>query len=213
VISNFAVATPTYAYNAKTGAKLVGSNGTSDQIALTYYNVGDAQITGTDIGLKFLVTPTIAINGTASLQQLDTVKSQAGDPAEATAFNSPTTKFNVGMDFANLYNNVLRAGFTVRYVNGYRFLSGVNNGKIPTFSTFDFTAGYKLPAIGASINLSVQNLVACRGGTSAINGWLAAARPAIYTKKRECGFGKKHIEMINMPEIGTMAFLGIRWDR
>jgi len=217
VISNFLTAPaaggPTYAYNAKTGTKYVGSNGTSDQIALTYFNVGDATITGTDIGLKFLVTPTIAINGTASLQQLDTVKRSSTDPLEATAFNSPTTKFNLGMDFANLYANQLRGGFTVRYVNGYRFLSGVNNGKIPTFSTFDFTAGYKLPIAGTSLNLSVQNLFACRGGTSAINGWLAATRPSIYTKKQECGFGLKHIEMINMPQIGTMAFLGIHWDR
>lgn len=217
VIANFltpaAAGGPTFAYNAKTGTKYVGSNGTSDQIALTYFNVGDAQITGTDMGLKFLLTPSVAINGTASLQKLDTIKANAGDPAEATAFNSPTTKFNVGMDFANLYNNVLRAAFTVRYVNGYRFLSGVNNGKIPTFSTFDFTAGYKLPVSGTRINLSVQNLFVCRGGTSSINGWVAANRPSIYNKKQECGFGKKHIEMINMPEIGTMAFLGIRWDR
>jgi iron complex outermembrane receptor protein len=117
------------------------------------------------------------------------------------------------MDFANLYNNQLHGGFTVRYVNGYHFLSGINNGKIPTFSTFDVTAGYKLPTLGASLNLSVQNLLACRGGTSTINGWLAAAKPLTYTAKRECGFGKKHIEMINMPEIGTMAFLGIRFDR
>jgi iron complex outermembrane receptor protein len=202
-----------YAYNAKTGAKMVGSNGVTDQIALTYFNVGDAQITGTDIGLKFLVTPSVAINGTASLQKLDTIKSKAGDPAEATAFNSPTTKFNVGMDFANLYNNQLHAGFTVRYVNGYHFLSGVNNGKIPTFSTFDFTAGYKLPVSGTSINLSVQNLFVCRGGTSSINGWVAANKPSIYNKKQECGFGMKHIEMINMPQVRTMAFLGIRWDR
>jgi iron complex outermembrane receptor protein len=59
----------------------------------------------------------------------------------------------------------------------------------------------------------VQNLFACRGGTNAINGWLAATRPLIYTKKQECGLGKKHIEMINMPEIGTIAFLGVRWER
>ena len=203
---------PTVAVDRATGEQLTGSTG-GIQIPLTYFNVGDAQITGTDMGLKFLVTPTIAINGTASLQKLDTVKASAGDPAEATAFNSPTTKFNVGMDFANLYRDQLRAGFTVRYVNGYRFLSGVNNGKIPTFSTFDFTAGYKLPIAGARLNLSVQNLFACRGGTSSINGWIAATRPSLYEKKRECGFGKKHIEMINMPEIGTIAFLGIRWDR
>jgi iron complex outermembrane receptor protein len=117
------------------------------------------------------------------------------------------------MDFANLYNNQLHGGFTVRYVNGYNFLSGINNGKIPTFSTFDVTAGYKLPKLGASLNLSVQNLFACRGGTSTVDGWLAAAKPLKYTAGQECGLGKKHIEMINMPEIGTMAFLGIRFDR
>ena len=212
IIANPLLATPTFAFDSKTGKQLTGSTG-GLQIPLTYFNVGNAQITGTDIGAKFLVTPTIAINGTASLQKLDTIDRKATDPIEATAFNSPTTKFNVGMDFANLYNNVLRGGFTVRYVNGYRFLSGINNGKIPTFSTFDVTAGYKLPALGASINLSVQNLFACRGGTNAIDGWLAAAKPLKYTAKQECGLGKKHIEMINMPEIGTMAFLGVRFDR
>ena len=217
VIANFltlpAQGGPTYAFDAKTGEKLVGSTG-GPQIPLTYYNVGDAKIYGTDIGLKFLLTPTVALNGTASFQKLDTVIAvTATDPKEATAFNSPTTKFNVGMDFANLYANQLRGSFTVRYVNGYHFLSGVNNGKIPTFSTFDFTAGYKLPFSGTSLNLSVQNLFACRGGTSSINGWVAAAKPSIYTKKQECGFNMKHIEMINMPQIGTIAFLGVRWER
>ncbi len=211
IIANPLLATPTFAFDAKTGKQLTGSTG-GIQIPLTYFNVGNAQITGTDMGVKFLVTPTIAINGTASLQKLDTIERKPSDPIEATAFNSPTTKFNVGMDFANLYNNQLHAGFTVRYVNGYQFLSGINAGKIPTFSTFDFTAGYKLPLYNSSINLSVQNLFACRGGTNAIDGWLAAAKPLKYTAGQECGLGKKHIEMINMPEIGTMAFLGLRID-
>jgi iron complex outermembrane receptor protein len=212
IIANPLTAAPTFAFDAKTGKQLTGSTG-GLQIPLTYFNVGNAQITGTDMGVKFLVTPTIAINGTASLQKLDTIERKATDPIEATSFNSPTTKFNVGMDFANLYNNQLHGGFTVRYVNGYNFLSGINNGKIPTFSTFDVTAGYKLPTLGASLNLSVQNLFACRGGTSTVDGWLAAAKPLKYTAGQECGLGKKHIEMINMPEIGTMAFLGIRFDR
>ena len=212
IIANPLTAAPTFAFDAKTGKQLTGSTG-GLQIPLTYFNVGNAQITGTDMGVKFLVTPTIAINGTASLQKLDTIERKATDPIEATSFNSPTTKFNVGMDFANLYNNQLHGGFTVRYVNGYQFLSGINNGKIPTFSTFDVTAGYKLPTLGASLNLSVQNLFACRGGTSTVDGWLAAAKPLKYTAGQECGLGKKHIEMINMPEIGTMAFLGIRFDR
>jgi hypothetical protein len=117
------------------------------------------------------------------------------------------------MDFSEIGTKDLSAGFTVRYVNGYSFLSGINAGRIPTFDTFDFTAGYRVPALNGRFNLSVQNLFSCRSGTSSINGWLAATKPLIYTAKSECGFGQKHIEMINMPEIGTMVFVGFRWDR
>jgi outer membrane receptor for ferrienterochelin and colicins len=216
IIANFATPAasggPTFAFNAKTGAQLTGSTG-GPQIPLTYFNVGDAKIYGTDLGVRYLVTPTIAFSGTASLQKLDTIFRRPTDPLEATAFNSPTSKANVGMDFSELVSKDVYGGFTIRYVNGYDFRSGINVGHIPTFDTFDFTAGYRIPAVNGRINLSVQNLFSCRRGTSTIDGWLAATKPLKYTPKSECGFGKKHIEMINMPEIGTMVFLGFRWDR
>jgi outer membrane receptor for ferrienterochelin and colicins len=216
IIANFATPAasggPTFAFNAKTGAQLTGSTG-GPQIPLTYFNVGDAVIHGTDMGARFLVTPTVALSGTASFQKLDKVVRKSTDPLEATAFNSPTSKVNAGMDFSELVAKDLSGGFTVRYVNGYDFLSGINVGHIPTFEIFDFTLGYRLPAVNGRINLSVQNLFSCRAGTTSINGWLAATRPLIYNAKSECGFGQKHIEMINMPEIGTMVFLGLRWDR
>ena len=215
IIANFAnpasAGGPTFAFNAKTGAQLTGSTG-GPQIPLTYFNVGDAKIYGTDIGVRYLITPTIAFSGTTSLQKLDTIYAKAGDPLEATAFNSPTSKANVGMDFSEIGSKGASAGFTIRYVNGYDFRSGINVGHIPTFDTFDFTAGYRLPAINGRINLSVQNLFSCRSGTSTIDGWLAATKPLKYTPDSKCGFGQKHIEMINMPEIGTMVFLGLRLD-
>ena len=202
----------TIAYDARTGEPLANSAGVN-QIALTYFNVGRAKIYGTDLGVRWLVTPTIAASGTASLQKLDDVERNPGDPAEATAFNSPTSKFNIGMDFSELGSRNLLGGFTVRYVNGYDFLSGVNVGRIPTFSTFDFTLGYRLPQLNSRINLSVQNLFSCRSGRTTPNGWIAAGRRSNYTEDSECGFGKKHQEMLNMPEIGTMVFVGVRWDR
>jgi len=216
IIANFATPAasggPTFAFNAKTGVQLTGSTG-GPQIPLTYFNVGDAKIYGTDLGVRYLVTPTIAFSGTASLQKLDTIFRRPTDPLEATAFNSPTSKANVGMDFSELGSKDAYGGFTIRYVNGYDFRSGINVGRVPTFNTFDFTAGYRIPAVNGRINLSVQNLFSCRSGTSTVDGWLAATKPLKYTPKSECGFGKKHIEMINMPEIGTMVFLGFRWDR
>jgi len=216
IIANFltpaAAGGPTFAFNAKTGVQLAGSSG-GPQIPLTYFNVGDAKIYGTDIGLRYLITPTVAFSGTTSLQKLDTIYKKPTDPLEATAFNSPSSKANVGMDFSEIGSKDAYGGFTIRYVNGYDFRSGINVGHIPTFSTFDLTAGYRIPALNGRINLSVQNLFSCRSGTSTVDGWLAATKPLKYTPKSECGFGKKHIEMINMPEIGTMVFLGFRLDR
>lgn len=216
IIANFltpaAAGGPTFAFNAKTGVQLAGSSG-GPQIPLTYFNVGDAKIYGTDIGLRYLITPTVAFSGTTSLQKLDTIYKKPTDPLEATAFNSPSSKANVGMDFSEIVSKDAYGGFTIRYVNGYDFRSGINVGHIPTFSTFDLTAGYRIPALNGRINLSVQNLFSCRSGTSTVDGWLAATKPLKYTPKSECGFGKKHIEMINMPEIGTMVFLGFRLDR
>ena len=203
---------PTFAFNAKTGEQIRGSTG-GNQIVLTYFNVGKAKVRGADIGLRYLLTPTIDISGTTSLQQVRSIERRTTDPVEATSFNSPTTKFTLGMDFAQLVVPEFRAGWTVRYVNGYDFLSGVNVGRVPTFATADLAFGYRLPAFNAGLTLAVQNLFSCRAGTTRANKWIAAGRRSIYTEDQECGFGTKHAELINSPEVGTMVFLGVRYHR
>jgi outer membrane receptor for ferrienterochelin and colicins len=215
VIANFltpaAAGGPTVAVDQVTGEQLAGSTG-GPQIPLTYFNVGKAKIYGADIGLRYLLSPTIALAATTSIQKLDTVIANVGDPVEATAFNAPTMKLTAGMDFARLLTPGLNAGFTMRYVSGYNFVSGVNNGRIPTFNTLDVSMGYGLPRYNARINLSVVNLFSCRKGTTSANGWIAAGRTSVYTENSECGFGKKHSEMLNSPEIGTIVFLGVRYQ-
>jgi iron complex outermembrane receptor protein len=216
IIANFltpaSAGGPTTAYDAVTGEKITGATG-GPQIPLTYFNVGRAKIHGADVGVRYLLTPTIDINGTTSIQKVDNISRKATDPAEATAFNSPTAKATLGMNFAELGMRELSANWAARFVTGYDFLSGVNIGHIPGFSTFDVGGTYRILDSRARINLSVQNLFSCSAGTVAANVWIASGRPAIYTQSRECGFGKKHIEMLNSPQIGTMLFLGLRVDR
>jgi hypothetical protein len=96
-------------------------------------------------------------------------------------------------------------------VTGYRFRSGINNGFIPTFQTFDVTLSRRLPTIGAQVNLSVQNLFSCSGGYHEVR--VGQVSPGTFVKNRHCNFGQRHLEMINMPTIGTMIFLGVRYDR
>lgn len=215
IIANFATPAaaggPTFAFDAVTGAAITGSTG-GPQIPLTYFNVGNAEVHGFDVGTRYLLGSSVSLAGTMSWQKLDKVESAATDPAEATAFNSPMLKINLGIDADRFLTSRLSAGLNVRGVDGYQFRSGINVGYVPGFVSTDLQFGYDLPRYRARLNLSVQNLFTCRSGTAAVNGWLAATRPALFTETNDCGFGKRHIEMINAPEIGTMVFMGVRFQ-
>ena len=211
VIANPLAAAATTAYNHRTGAKVTDAAG-GPQIALTYFNAGQATINGIDGGAKFYFTDKVAASLTASLVKIDTIIRKATDPAEATAFNSPSVRVTGGMDFNNVVRNVI-AGFTTRYVAKYDFRSGVNYGLVPAFGTMDITAGYTLPNTGAKILFQAQNIFSCVGGTTTPPALgLGSANRAVYAEGRECGFGKKHQEIINAPVLGPIVLLGLRWE-
>ncbi len=215
IIANFltpaSAGGPTFAFDAKTGAAITGATG-GPQIPLTYFNVGQATMHGMDLGLKWVVAPTVELNATTSIQKLDHIQRKPTDPAEATAFNSPTAKFTLGADVTELGDKNLSGGVVLRHASMYDFLSGVNVGTIPGFTTMDLSFSYALPSTRAHVNLSLQNILGCRSGTSTINGWIAANHPSTYTAGSQCGFGEQHVEMLNSPPLGAVAFLGLRWD-
>ena len=132
------------------------------------------------------------------LDKLSGVDLNLASDKEATALNSPVTKWTVGANFRDMGRFV--GGTVVRYVNGYRFVSGINNGRIPTFSTLDANVGYRIPNLHSQINLAVANLFSCH------------AKDATIADGEQCGVGVKHTEMINMPAIGTMVYLGLKVD-
>ncbi len=211
VVANpFAGANATFAFNKRTGAKYTNAAG-GEQIALTYFNLGKATLSGIDAGWRYLISPSLSTTGTASLMKIDSIIRAPGEPAEATALNSPTAKFTVGMESSALPFGSF-GGFTLRFVKDYQFLSGVHNGRIPGLLGLDFNMGYRLPSQRAQINLSVQNAFVCTSGTSNAPAFLNAALPATYTRGWGCGVGREHIELLNMPAIGSMAFLGVRFD-
>lgn len=212
VIANpFAGAAATFAFNARTGARITSETG-GDQIALTYFNVGQAWMRGIDAGFKFILTDRISLSANTSLISLDSIKRNATDPAEATSFNSPSVRVTAGMDFVDVIAPKLTASWTARYVNKYDFRSGIHFGTLPAFGTFDISANYRV-LDNASLMLQATNLYACIGGTTTppATGVSSASR-ATYTKGQKCGFGQKHQEIINMPELGPTMLVGMRWD-
>ncbi|MBK8060397.1 MAG: TonB-dependent receptor [Gemmatimonadetes bacterium] len=200
----------TFAYDAA-GQRIVSPNGA--QSVLTYLNLGKAKLKGMDAGVRWVLTEKVAASGTLSLTKLSRVEKKPTDPAavvEATALNTTPTKWNVGMDFNSPERNLL-GGFTIRHVTGYNFRSGINAGIIPTFETLDLTLGKRIPSLGAQVNVSLQNIAACSSGSYELRQ--GQASPGAFVPKRGCNIGKRHLEMINMPTIGTMLFVGVRYDR
>jgi outer membrane receptor for ferrienterochelin and colicins len=197
--------TAVHAYDAQ-GNVLNSTLGTP-ALALTYYNLGRADISGTDAGVNVVLTPRINVRGTVSLIDIEDMEVEAGRE-ESTALNSPELKWTVGAGFQDFGR--LTGGFTLRHVDEYYFRSGVNRGFIPDFTTLDANVGFRLDRFNTMLNLGVSNLFSCTGRFTYADTDLLFQTPT--DENRSCGFGEKHQEMINMPFIGTMIFLGVKYQ-
>jgi len=200
---------PTYVHLAN-GDRFVGTNN-SQQVTLSYLNIGDATMLGTDVGLRYLLTSRIGADLSYSFVQLKPINILPTQTAlrDATALNSPKHKGTFTLDWNEIPANWW-GSFVTRTVTRYDFRSGaINTGRIAGFTAHDFNIGYRLPVEGMQIKASVQNLFTCSSGRYELPSTVAP--PGVYNSERKCGFGVKHTELINMPEIGTMVFVGLRW--
>ncbi|HEX5870944.1 MAG TPA: TonB-dependent receptor, partial [Longimicrobium sp.] len=197
--------TQVWAYDAD-GNRINNTLG-NPALTLTYYNLGRARLTGTDAGVNVVVTPRINVRGTLSVIDISDVAVEAGRE-ESTTLNSPELKWTVGAGFQDFGR--LTGGLSVRHVDEYYFRSGANRGFVPGFTTLDANLGYRLDRFNTQLSLGVSNLFACGGRFEYADADVLFQDPT--DEKRACGFGEKHQEMINMPEIGTMLFLGVRYQ-
>ena len=189
-------------------------------IVLVYYNLGNAKVSGTDFGANFLATRNIELRGTLSTVKIDDIEVPAiagTGGLEATSLNSTGTKWTVGATAKDV--GPISSGLTWRNVNGYYFRSGSNSGIIPTFGTLDASLSYRLPLItNTLLTVGVNNLFSCTGenaryATPTVTApQIAQPNSILVSEDRGCGFNRKHVEMINMPSIGTMVFVGARWS-
>jgi outer membrane receptor for ferrienterochelin and colicins len=197
--------TQVWAYDAD-GNRINNTLG-NPALTLTYYNLGSAKLTGTDAGVNVIITPKINLRGTLSVIDISDVAVEAGRE-ESTTLNSPELKWTLGAGFQDFGR--LTGGFSVRHVDEYYFRSGANRGFVPGFTTLDANLGYRLDRFNTQVTLGVSNMFACGGRFTYADTDVLFQNPT--DEDRSCGFGEKHQEMINMPEIGTMVFLGLRYS-
>ena len=183
-------------------------------ILLIYYNLGRATVKGVDAGVNYYVNPQLTLSGTLSLVELAKSEVAAGRE-EATALNSPGTKWTLGATVQNLGSSDAAKGFSAnlvgRYVNSYYFRSGINQGVIPTFSSVDLNLGYELPSMNSRLNVGISNLFTCAQDGALQYAASDALKANPTNRSQTCGFNVKHDEMINMPAVGTMLFVGVSY--
>jgi outer membrane receptor for ferrienterochelin and colicins len=189
--------------------KVVANQSGVNQAVLTYFNLGDAKVRGLDLGINYVLNPKADFVATYSLTDLQEmngidIKTVTGAPDKAkirelSTLNAPERKWTLGANFRDLHE--WQGGFTVRHVDEYEFASGMNVGTIPTFTTVDANLGYRLSKLNTTLTLGVSNLFTCRN-----------ANPVDAKDTDRCGFGEEHFEMVNMPSIGTMIFIGGRYQ-
>ena len=185
-------------------------------IVLTYYNLGDARVAGVDAGVTLALTERVELRGTTSTVKIGRIAIPRGGNPEAAALNAPTTKWTLGATAREV--GPFTVGASWRNVGSYNFRSGINVGVIPTFGTLDANVSVRVPTLqNALVNLGVSNLFVCSARNlmyrPASAAPVVAANTVVRSEDRGCGFGRRHAEMINMPEIGAMAFLGVRLHR
>ena len=186
-------------------------------IVLTYYNLGNAKVCGRGCRPDSDPHEThSSARTTLSTVKIDELTVPAGASPEATSLNAPTTKWTVGATARDL--GPVTVGLTFRNVNAYYFRSGTNTGVIPTFGTLDANVTLKIPTLENSIiSLTASNLFSCTHEnlkySTPITTPPSQPNSVLASSDKGCGFDRKHIEMINMPAIGPMMFLGVRYSR
>src|SRR5690606_1147072 len=145
----------------------VNANGA--QLLTTYINVDDNfDVYGLDLAATALLSDSWSLTGTLSLVNDNVFETEKG---QEVTLNAPKMKGAIGLQYRGVTNG-LNAEIRARFNDEFPVRSGVYSatqcigGKEPgtepcvkSYTLVDLLLGYRLPFRGASIQLSVQNLL------------------------------------------------------
>jgi len=129
--------------NAQLGLGILtpdNEDGLVDQdMILTYVNLGDVDIFGTDLGFTYVLTDDIQLQGSYSFASKNTLISNQGD---TIAFNSPKNKFSLGLDHL-IADTGLGYGLNYRWYQGFPANSSVYIGDVESYGSTDIKLFYR----------------------------------------------------------------------
>jgi outer membrane receptor for ferrienterochelin and colicins len=132
----------------------------SASILLSYRNVGDVSLWGTDVSLEYAVNEHLAVNGAYSFVSDNFFAGQGGGSDLST--NTPRSKALLS---ARVFERSRDASIELRgrYVGAFRMVDGVWSGRVNSYVVGDLEAGIAIPGTrDARFTVSVQNLADAR---------------------------------------------------
>jgi outer membrane receptor for ferrienterochelin and colicins len=165
-----------------------GVPGDPFDIYLTYRNFGEVDLWGADLGAKFLATDRLSFAGTYSFVNRNFLEDVEG--ITDLALNAPRNKATLSSLFDDPTLG-LRVELRGRYVEGFRVLSGVYQGRVDTYTLVDANLHYALPfSRSTQLSITAQNLLDLSPGHKVFND--------------------RHREMVGAPEIGRLVLVRLR---
>ncbi|MBF9235850.1 TonB-dependent receptor [Hymenobacter sp. BT683] len=134
---------------------------------------------GAAITLSYSFSPALILNGNYSYNELSTNDFKAGTQS---FFNTPTHKFNVGLD-GLLLERKLSYNLNYRWVDAFLYESTFATGTVPVAHTIDAQVGYTLPSLHTTLQV---------GGTNLLDA--------------------QNLQVYGAPSIGRIAYFGLLFD-
>ena len=168
--------------------------GTVPQLLVTYVNFGDIDLSGMDFSATALLSDNWQVGGTVSLLSDDHFEIPLRGDTQFVALNAPSKKGSAHVTYRNLVsglNGEVRVRFNSEFPAnsaGYVGLECVTGDAatgncVDSFTLVDLTAGYRLPITGATLQVSISNLL-----------------------------DEKYQSFVGTPSIGRMAILRLKYD-
>ena len=128
-------------------------SGGSDLI-VSYRNVGDLTLWGSDFALQWFLDDDWTLAGTFSLVSDDTFEIDDGAPI---SLNAPKHKGSASLAYRNVYSG-FSAQARVRLNSGFAAVSAGFAGDVPSTQVVDVNMGYKVPNTQATLQVAVSNV-------------------------------------------------------
>ncbi|MDQ6830281.1 MAG: TonB-dependent receptor [Gemmatimonadota bacterium] len=150
------------------------------EVTLTYFNYGELDITGVDVGAQLALNSMFSVSGAMSYQHPDSTFKNPRTGVAKPSFNAPQHKYHGAIDARDWFKVGTYAEAAYTHVSNFNFISAqaYSTGPVPAYDVVDLNAGIPLSFItstNARLGIAVKNV-----------------------------FDKKHIEVPGSPILGRL---------